>query len=368
MASSFYGTDGHDNIEVSRKAQLYGGDGADVLTVNGPANQIVHGEGGDDVINAIGHGHRYLSGGDGNDDINIDTGVNLVDGGRGNDNIEGGWNQDVYLFNIGDGTDTIYDKGGVNDRILFGPDITPENIRVRQIGNDLHLSRLTDSDAVTSDSIRIVNYFSGRAIEQITFYNGTSIGIDVVNNSIELGERFISLSQAQVNALFNSINEANQAHIDDVDAAEAARIEQYILTHGEEAEVPTVPLVYPDLRQLPNISAATYGSVDNSQGIDNVNVHQGTLTSIQRFYTGQGFDIFFFEKGDGHDEITDDGGYDIIQFGDGIAPENLIIKQDSENVRITFNHSNDNILIKADQFIEALIFKDGTLLRTFLIS
>ncbi|WP_448214082.1 calcium-binding protein, partial [Colwellia sp. MEBiC06753] len=69
-------------------------------------------------------------------------------GGKGNDTIIGGENTTTYYFNLGDGHDVIDDQGDLNDRIILGEGILPENVVAEVHGEDLTL-KISSSDSIT---------------------------------------------------------------------------------------------------------------------------------------------------------------------------------------------------------------------------
>src|SRR2546423_1342200 len=77
-------------------------------------------------------GHLF-AGTAGNDQIHGTAGDDTIQGGPGDDQLNAGLGDDTYQFNRGDGNDTITDTNGAN-RIAFGNDIAPSNVRVSQIG------------------------------------------------------------------------------------------------------------------------------------------------------------------------------------------------------------------------------------------
>ena len=181
--------------------ELNGGNGNDVITGNG-GNDVINGGNGNDTIDGAGgndtieggNGNDVISGGDGTDTINGGNGNDLIDGGNGNDSIEGGTGND--RIDGGDGNDAI-DGGTGNDTVIggagddalsggagndrleggFGADILTGGS-----GNDVFVLRAdqtaADADIVTDfaargDRIRI----DGAAGKAITF---TQNGADTV--------------------------------------------------------------------------------------------------------------------------------------------------------------------------------------------
>jgi len=134
------GTDGDDTISTYEKNPNY--------VVND--NDVVHAGAGNDTV-YTGNGDDEIHGEEGNDTINAGNGNDLLDGGKGNDTLNGGNGDDTYLFNLGDGNDVIYDTAG-NDKILFGENITKEDLVFSRSNNDLCISVMgTDQSIVNSN-------------------------------------------------------------------------------------------------------------------------------------------------------------------------------------------------------------------------
>ena len=100
---------GNDTISVDEAngalpaAQLFGGDGNDILT-GGSGNDQLFGQAGNDTLLGKG-GNDLLFGGDGNDTLT---------GGAGDDQVFGQAGNDTMIWNPGDGTDLI-EGGDGND-------------------------------------------------------------------------------------------------------------------------------------------------------------------------------------------------------------------------------------------------------------
>jgi Ca2+-binding RTX toxin-like protein len=95
-----FGQDGNDNISLDEAngalpaANLFGGNGNDVLT-GGSGNDLLFGQAGNDTLLGKG-GNDQLFGGDGND---------VLTGGSGDDQVFGQAGNDTMIWNPGDGTD-----------------------------------------------------------------------------------------------------------------------------------------------------------------------------------------------------------------------------------------------------------------------
>ena len=234
-----FGRDGDDDLSGGAgDDDLFGGDGNDTLRggaggdhlLGGRGDDVAEGEAGDDVLTggagdddlSGGAGDDDLFGGDGNDTLRGGTGGDHLLGGRGDDVIEGeagddvliggagddvlrgGLGDDMYIFERGDGSDTILDAGSSSvgadrsnpggDKLLFGPGISLEDLRLNRDGDDL-LIYVDDGtganvplDEVT-DVIRIENWTnSENRIEVLRFFDGIDVDVSALAEAIVVGE------------------------------------------------------------------------------------------------------------------------------------------------------------------------------------
>ena len=97
-------------------------------------------------------------------------GKDVIDGGAGNDTLNGGAGDDTYLFGKGSGNDVInhYDSSG-NDLVVFGADLSENQIWLRRTGNDLTVTLFETNEKVT-----VQNWYSGSAyrIDSFDLGNG----------------------------------------------------------------------------------------------------------------------------------------------------------------------------------------------------
>ena len=89
---------------------------------------------GTDVISGTGSAD-FLVGLGGADSLYGGDGYDTLIGGAGNDNLQGQKHGDTYVYNLGDGDDSIYERSystygsdELNDTLLFGPGIAPEDL------------------------------------------------------------------------------------------------------------------------------------------------------------------------------------------------------------------------------------------------
>ncbi|MBI4207825.1 MAG: hypothetical protein HY527_22630 [Betaproteobacteria bacterium] len=274
----------NDGVTASSVEQIqFLADGT-VWDLNTVKSMVVTPTSGDDAITGYATDDT-LSGLGGNDVIRGAGGNDTLNGGAGNDTLFGEGGTDTYLFARGDGQDVIdnaaSDASGTTDALSFAADILPGDITPTRGGNDLILSIQG-----STDQVRIQNYFlSGQnVVEEIRFADGT------------------------------------------------VWTEQTILTF-----LPPPPVVGTDGNDIILGSSASellrgLGGDDRIYGSGGNDTFEGgagedTLTG------STGNDTYVFNVGDGGpggffitgDEISDAGGYDVLQFGAGISPSGVTV-------------------------------------------
>ena len=246
------------------------------------------------------------------------------DAGKGDDEIRSlGGGNDTYIFNIGDGNDNIIDAGG-NDTIKFGEGITLENIRFLKDLDNNALQIVVEGYENTS--VYIENFFGdeGNKIENFVFADGTVI----------------------------------------------TDVEAHLKAYGAQGDI-----VLPDnikeaeLRGYGN-TTATGNSLNNRlNGNMGDNTFIGGLGNDKYRDSKGGSERYYYNSGDGHDNIYDRGGIDAIIFGEGITKDNLKFSKDNEHggLLIELLQQDGSIYIQ-DYFndpeakIEFLKFADGSVI------
>lgn len=129
----------------------------------GDHKEIIHGGNGNDLL--------VMNGGD--DNAIGEAGNDTIDGGAGNDNLNGGEGVDTYLLRIGSGEDNIVTDpvDGTNNFVVF-EDVNSNGLTyVQRINNDLILHYGTD------DVVRISNPFNPRSPLTFQFADGVTWGL-----------------------------------------------------------------------------------------------------------------------------------------------------------------------------------------------
>lgn len=172
-SQGFRHTLGTDNADAIR-GSLTEGDGC----LNSEyGNDVIYGTDRDEILFNE-DGDAVLVAGGGYDQIFAGAGNDILDGGAGNDWLYGEAGNDTYIFRRGSGHDVIIDYDatpGNTDSIFLGSNLTPDDIFLRRVGNDLVL-KIND----TADTLKVQNYFKDDSplnkIERILFMNGTVWG------------------------------------------------------------------------------------------------------------------------------------------------------------------------------------------------
>ncbi|WP_263405631.1 calcium-binding protein [Chitinimonas arctica] len=148
----------------------------DVLIKGGLDGAIDHFAFGGDVV-SLGYllsrlrtGPLNLTGTAAAESLDGSLGNDTLNGLAGNDSLAGYDGTDTYRFALGDGRDTINDQGaiGESNTLLFAANIVRADMRLKQAGNDLLVSFINNTDALT-----IQNYFGVRGtISEMRFADG----------------------------------------------------------------------------------------------------------------------------------------------------------------------------------------------------
>ena len=305
--------DGTIITDITDLVKLFGSEDDDITL---PGNiEEAHLRGQED-ISAVGNDLDNWMGGN--------SGDNTFTGGKGNDDFWDDQNSsERYIYNLGDGHDTIEDYGGV-DAIIFGDNITKDNILFSQDENNLVISFSDNED----DSICIINYFADieNRIELFRFANG-----DVISD---------------ISAYLQN------------ESGEVAEIvsDGSIVLVGEE-ETATLSGTNNATVLGNNLDNTIVGNSGNNTyyagGGDD------TITDILG-----GNDTYIYKSGNGNDVITDVDGLDTLKFVGDITLANIKFEQVDNNLVISFYDFDGSVTITdyfldADHKIENIIFSDG---------
>uniref|UniRef100_UPI0005879E3D calcium-binding protein n=1 Tax=Cellvibrio mixtus TaxID=39650 RepID=UPI0005879E3D len=232
------------------------------------------------AITRVGAAGAQLVGGLLDDNLTAHAQGSIITGGKGNDSLYGGQGNDVYVIRSGDGNDTVYENGGINT-IRFSAGVSPEQLRLRRVGNNLLIIISDDQHIIVNGifSETTGDVIADKAIQRIEFNNGQHWDL----------ARILEESAKGIN-----------------------------LTGTEFAD------------QL-----FGYGSGDTITG------GKGN----DKLYGDKGDDHYYFATGDGADLIDDVSGTDHIHFAAGVTESQVSLRRDTSNNLIIRINNTDSITV-----------------------
>ncbi|WP_338847348.1 calcium-binding protein [Massilia sp. W12] len=288
-------------------------DFADILarTVTIQNQTLAGGDGNDDIKGGVGHdsltggaGKDILTGLQGDDSIKGNSGDDTLEGGGGTDQLDGGDGNDVYRFKLGDGQDVIVNSdtsASAIDVLEFGPGISLGNLHMVRDNLNLVLS-VNDS----SDQVMVSKFFLQDAAE------GNAYRMDAI--------RFA-----------------------DGSTMTAEQIKHHLLQASAQDDV-----------------LVGYSQDDVMQGLggDDILVAWAGNDTLEGgagndlYYPGAGENVILFNLGDGQDAIANQSqaglaytGKNTLVLGAGIAPEDLRLSMENENLRIAIKGHSESIVV-----------------------
>jgi hypothetical protein len=188
------GGNGNDTISLDESngalpgAQLFGGNGNDVLT----------GGSGADLLNG-GNGNDTLNGGAGNDTLNGGNGNDTVVGGKGNDTAFLGAGNDLFVWNPGEGSDVVEGQAGFDTLDFRGANIS-ENINISANGSRALFSRTAGNVNMDLNGVERIQFEAvGQHSDHITINDLAGTGVKQV--AIDLGGGTASGGDGQVDTV-----------------------------------------------------------------------------------------------------------------------------------------------------------------------
>jgi Ca2+-binding RTX toxin-like protein len=238
-----------------------------------------------------------------------DTGDTLI-GNKGNDELRGGRGDDSYVWNIGDGNDRIIDSEGKNV-LVFGDDIYSNFVNVKKDGDHLCF-------VIGNEEIAVENWFSDPAnsqLKEVRFFDGVVWDKDKIHAQLGVTEEH----------------------------------ENGIVVRGTSSD---------DNLQGTSGNDKILGGGGN----DRIEGNKGD----DKLYGEDGDDTYVWNVGDGRDTILDSQGYNDLEFGEGITPEDVEVTRDERHLYITHKESEERIKVESwyagfTNKLRAIRFQDGTI-------
>jgi Ca2+-binding RTX toxin-like protein len=315
-----------DRFYVLEHALIVGTDVHDVLIGSDESDQI-SGLAGDDSLHGL-DGADLLQGGAGNDYLAGGEGSDTLAGDSGDDVLEGGGGGDTYRFGRGDGRDQILESAGI-DRVLFGADVTPDDVSLERFGNALEIQILA-----TNDRLIVSDYFgdSQFQVESLEFANGTIFDATYVLSHV-------SIVGGDTNDQLDGTSGSDRI----LGAGGNDTVSGYA---GDDA-----------------ISGGTGDDfLAGGDGNDTLAGEQGD----DYLDGGSGADTYLFARGDGQDQLLETGGTDRILLAEDVMPGEILLGRSGDSLEIVIASSGDRLVVN-DYFgdssflVESIEFSDGTI-------
>ncbi|MEJ2002961.1 MAG: calcium-binding protein, partial [Maritimibacter sp.] len=348
--------------------------------------------------------------------IGLDNRDDTISGGSGSDALEGGLANDTYRFGLGDGSDSVYDTGGI-DRVVFGAQLTSDEVSFANIGGDL----LITIDG-TDDRLVILSGYSAKPVESFEFADGTVLSIADVRALIRdglpnSGQDIIDMRELPAKSTLapgagnDRIILAQDARVviagyDGIDSVEmpSGVTSATVVLESYGASDAVVRLASPDSTDLviafpasgdqlivrgglgggalPTVefadgvvwdaAALAQASIrgqesaggDNITGSSRADSFAGGLGDDE-ISGGGGDDAYAFTRGDGQDVIDDASGNDTLTITGYRSDEMRVTQIDPSRseLLLTFADSTDQIVLRYTSGwsgIDAVRFSDGT--------
>ncbi|VUD61691.1 putative deoxyribonuclease RhsB [Thalassocella blandensis] len=395
------------------------GDGNDTVNAGAFSDYIVNLGDGDDT------GKAYAD--HSNDYADVALRYNEWRGGLGNDNFITSASSDTFYFDRGDGHDRISENGhsfDTVDRIIFGEGIEQSHVTVNGDVHNVVITIANPDDPEQFDSITILSGLQGqsgdrqRLVEELVFADGSVLDLQArIDFATYLGtEGDDTYSDATIDDIIYTYGGDDEVtsrggndYIDVGDGNDTVTLQsgneltlrQIILGDGENT------LHAHNARGTVYVSAGDGNDIFRSNnyvsmigllgdGDDFVSIFDisGTPevaqslgnswvggTGNDTFFTGAHLDTYTFNRGDGHDSITDkdtilSGNKDRILLGGGITPDQVQLSYHSQILTLTIHNPdnpalNDSIKIRlpsnaedrAQNYIEEVMFTSGDVYR-----
>lgn len=351
-----YGGDGADYIEGNEGDDtIYGDDGNDTIkgeghrdddtlygdvAYEGQGKDIVYGGLGDDSIDGYG-GDDTLYGNEGNDTLIGNIEDDILYGNEGNDSINGGSGLDSLYGGVGDDIYVVNDNSDdvIIENLDEGTDTVQAGVSVTLLNNVENLT-LTGTSAIDGTGNALANVITGNS--RINVIDGAA-GNDTISDILGGNDTiFGGLGDDQINVGNDSI----LGYYGDK------------VVNGDDGN-DTITAVSYDANTLNG--GAGNDSIISDYGFAVMNGGTGNDTFT---VTNSGSNTYEFSLGDGQDVISDtagagDGYTDIIEFGAGIAENDLTYNKNGSDLVIGIDGTSDQITVQ-DWYSYSGLYVDTT--------
>ena len=368
---TLYGGSGNDRLYGEEEDdRLFGDEGDDGLD-GGEGNDVLAGDGGNDQLIG-GAGFDELLGGDGADILSGGDGDDVLVGGAGADTLIGGAGADTYLFNLGDGIELIQDSPGEGNKVVFGPGISADEIRVG-IGSLIVRVGFTE-DAIRIQGFDPMNPAAPVGIAIFEFADGTTLTQeDLIARGFDL------MGTANPDSLNGGEMYKNIYGFAGDDLLVGGAIDN-LLVGGDGQDVLFGNSGNDRIFGKNGDDVLRGGDgddeLDGGSGNDSLEGEVGDDILVggggdDQLNGGEGSDVYRFNLGDGLDSLFDSGSgvdSDTVVFGSGITSDSVSLSSQFGQIMIRVGAGPDGILsgstsdVFGSQTIEQFQFADGSTL------
>ncbi|NUF50726.1 calcium-binding protein, partial [Gilliamella sp. ESL0250] len=339
---------------------------------------------------------------------------------------------DIYRFGRHSGHDQVTELGG-NDKLEFVDGIKPSEIRFSRQGADIKVTLIGGNSSITLKNIfanatsTTARVNEGNVIETFVFADGTKLTWDeVLNNRLQMfgtdgndtilgnkgndilsggkGNDFLSGGAGNDTYLFNlgdghdTID--NQGELKSVGFLNYRKsdVDKIRFGDGIRADMLSCSRRNSDLviaiDSQNSITIKNWFSTGQTQlaaRVDFFEFADGTQLNIYNWYNSNPVitsgiakdetllssnynDIYRFGRHSGHDQVTELGGNDKLEFVDGIKPSEIRFSRQGADIKVTLIGGNSSITLKnifanatsatarvnEGNVIETFVFADGT--------
>lgn len=347
---------------------LRGGAGADALA-GGTGQDRLQGEGGNDALFG-GDGEDLLDGGEGNDQLRGDAGRDLLLGGAGSDTLDGGEGDDMlssgtgndvvadssassndtYYRAVGDGIDSISDGGGASDRLVLKAGVSVASVRSDSVNLVIGFAdggRVTLANQLRPDG----SPETGHRIEQVVLADGS-----VWDQARLRVEALKPTSADDMIQAFDGKDTVDGGGGNDSISGHAGNDLLYggagrdFLSGGAGDDVLDGGADADSIVGGEGSDFLQGGAGNDTLGGDGGNDLLLGDAGDDLLQGGLGNDRYLFDRGWGRDRLVDAdagaGNQDRIDFGAGIAPEQIWLTRSGNDLAIQVLGSTDRLSIE----------------------
>ncbi len=368
------------NLQLLRdEVNSFVGDPANGIDLNDPTDSLVYAvvngvTDGRDVIDGT-NGDDVLHGLGGFDTINGGQGDDTIIGGHGDDELVGGQGSDTYRFGAGDGRDRVVNNdssSGAEDVVHIVGGLTPADVSIYRQGDDL----VIEIDG-TDDAIRVSSHFEGEGsehhhIDAIVFDDGSRLDVgpaqfDQINvRSQNITENGDELHGTSDNDILDGLGGDDQIFgkkgNDQLIGGDGSD-----RLHGDGGNDTLMggaggDRIYGGTGNDELLGGAGHDRLEGDDGDDILVGGAGDDYLVG----GKGNDIYRFNLGDGLDYIDNRavaGDTDVVEFGTGILPEDVLVRSTGRDLLLQIRSSGEEVrvadfFVRDTQKIQGVVFVD----------